>query len=746
MKGFIKWLEEEKGLARIFEDPKINGDNHNRQALYKFSLQSHLQSFIEEVESKLNIKLQGIKNKEGEFVFVRVTKELQKQLKAEYLKEHGDAQDNKRLAERLNAVKQAKADLLSFNKLSNDEFFGKQYDPIIYKAFDKVGMMAKLLRNKEDGGWIRESGKAAAELAFKAYYALNYDHLSEAEKKYCCTAIEEFKKFNASYIKPEYKKAFDENRSDTFIFHGGGMSGHSAYRVIKRELYSQDIERYYYTKVDGGEGYEILNQQLYGIYTTEIKPVYQKNNFGYYIELTPQEKQSLNNNPKRYAQYMQATIDYLIECELKIELYSNPTSNNSNVDPEDAAEWKRLNDIINKARGEFVACKSHTTSWQISGNCAVYSFMLLIGHFIGVNLAYDMMQEVKGYNHHSLLWQLNTLKKNLEDQLRGYGIKQRILNKEEIDGMHPLAYAIKNEIKIEGMHPLKWVEDYNKINPENRLDIYGEAPEVWAMAHYNRSLIQQIVDSELIEGQDPLKYAIENDIQVHNMHPLIWALEHNIHNEQKVEIEGQDPLIWGLRNQKSIKIEGMSFVRYLQVYGIERFSKLATLAEKQVLMAALIEEYDALLKKSPVNEVEVQHLEQFYNTLYDRANFADRFERINKRNNPITKLSDILNKYTSTELSAIIKDTNEVVEKSNIIPDDIIEKLPLKEAHKLWEVGNKLADTGVLQTVIESITLAIIRIGDVFRVQSKEESIKSATHFKELIAESKEESGPLQIR
>ncbi|MFN8911374.1 MAG: hypothetical protein ACK5V4_01220, partial [Alphaproteobacteria bacterium] len=464
------------------------------------------------------------------------------------------------------------------------------------------------------------------------------------------------------------------------------------------------------------------------------------------IELTPQEKQSLNNNPKRYAQYMQATIDYLIECELKIELYSNPTSNNSNVDPEDAAEWKRLNDIINKARGEFVACKSHTTSWQISGNCAVYSFMLLIGHFIGVNLAYDMMQEVKGYNHHSLLWQLNTLEKNLEDQLRGYGIKQRILNKEEIDGMHPLAYAIKNEIKIEGMHPLKWVEDYNKINPENRLDIYGEAPEVWAMAHYNRSLIQQIVDSELIEGQDPLKYAIENDIQVHNMHPLIWALEHNIHNEQKVEIEGQDPLIWGLRNQKSIKIEGMSFVRYLQVYGIERFSKLATLAEKQVLMAALIEEYDALLKKSPVNEVEVQHLEQFYNTLYDRANFADRFERINKRNNPITKLSDILNKYTSTELSAIIKDTNEVVEKSNIIPDDIIEKLPLKEAHKLWEVGNKLADTGVLQTVIESITLAIIRIGDVFRVQSKEESIKSATHFKELIAESKEESGPLQIR
>ena len=258
--------------------------------------------------------------------------------------------------------------------------------------------------------------------------------------------------------------------------------------------------------------------------------------------------------------------------------------------------------------------------------------------------------------------------------------------------------------------------------------------------------MKKIIKNELIEGKDPLKYALEKNIQLYNMHPLIWALEHNRHSDKKVQIDGQDPLIWGIKNNSSIKIEGINFVRYLQVYGIESFSKLASLDERKEIMSALIQEYDRLKNDPYVKKSEIADLEGFYNALYARVNFADREDMIRNRKTPVTQLGDILSKYTSTELAAIIKENNTPEQRSNIVPDDIIEKLPLKEAHKLWKVGNKIADTGIVQTVIDAITIAIIKIGDVFRVESKEESIKKSTNFQDLIKQNREQSNTEQSR
>jgi hypothetical protein len=752
-KGFIKWLED-KGVLGILEDfTRIDeGLNRNRSAAYVFPSREAAGKFIKGLKSFNNNPEEIVGRQHVTGYAITISSRIQQKLKEQYLKENPQEKSQEQVEAQLELIALAKNKIMEFNKLSQEDVLRKEAGAYYrFKAFDKIGMMAKLLRNKEEG-WRWDIANTATEIALLAYQASNFDNLSEEEHKkltearelmvgkitngveigglkhsaqlsqsgatriaslvkeyasdclsggyrmqvnpnnyiYVGSSLRGYKwDPNTYYQQRFFPDAEGKSETDTMVIHAGGMANHSAMRILKKEKSKTTIGgyRYYYTKADGGAGLEVLNtKKYYGIYTTEVQPAYKRDLNGEYIKLKKEEIDEAKKDEVLYQQYMQDTLQVLLETELVIEEYRTPTlsvdkGENEGIIESEAAEWRRLNTIIEKARGEMIHEKSYITTIQLTGNCTVYSSMLTVGALAGVNLAYDMMQEVKRYNHHNLLWQLNKSERDLK-------------------GTKDIVSYIEKGIKI--------------------------------------------------KGSDPLIWAIDTEFKIDGMPALAWVIQHNQHSDKPILIEGKSPVLWALNNPDKSRIEGMSFARYLQVYGVERLSSLTQMPEKLDLLSALIVEYDILLKQRPRNDVEIKQLEEFYKDLNARANFTNRVQRVwHKRGNNLSGLSDLLNQYNSTELALIIKSNaleGEFADKiRNITLEDLMTNLPLKEAHKMWKVANKLENDGVntftYNPVINAIRLFIVQLKDLFAEKSADQKVAEGLKDFSKKLQSKQQTG-----
>ncbi|MCE2991444.1 MAG: hypothetical protein LW825_00740 [Candidatus Jidaibacter sp.] len=753
-KGFVEWLKG-KGVSNILEDftRTTTGLNRNRSAAYVFPSREAAEKFIEGLKSFNNNPEEIVGRQHVTGYAITISSRIQQKLKEQYLKENPQEKSQEQVEAQLELIALAKNKIMEFNKLSQEDVLRKEAGAYYrFKAFDKIGMMAKLLRNKEEDGWYEDMANTATEIAMLAYQVSNFNTLSKDEHKKLTAARElmmgkitdnnveigglkhsaEFtasgatmidslvKEYTSDYLNGGYRMQVNPNHryvtsslrghkeepntyyqqrffpdadgkseTDTVVIHAGGMANHSAMRILKKEKSENAVGgyRYYYTKADGGGGLEIVNEkEYYGIYTTEVQPAYRKGLGNKYIELTPEEIAKVKENKVLYQRYMQDTLQVLLETELTIERYKNPNLSVDNgeserITPSEAAEWRRLDAIIRKARGEMVKNRSHITTIQLTGNCTVYSSMLTVGALAGVNLGYDMMQEAKRYNHHNLLWQLNKLERDLSDT--------------------------------------KDIQDYIKKGLQ-------------------------------FKDGDPLIWAIDTEFKIDGMPALAWVIQHNQHSDKPILIEGKSPVLWALNNPDKSRIEGMSFARYLQVYGVERLSNLTQMPEKLDLLSALIVEYDILLKQRPRNDVEIKQLEEFYKDLNARANFTDRVQRVwHKRGNNLSGLSDLLNQYNSTELALIIKSNalegefNDEIKKITL--EELMGNLPIKEAHKMWKVGNKLENDGVntftYNPVINAIRLFIVQLKDLFAEKSADQKVAEGLKDFSKKLQSKQQTG-----
>ena len=241
-----------------------------------------------------------------------------------------------------------------------------------------------------------------------------------------------------SYTQPRFFP--DQNgRSDTneLLIHAGGMSGHSAMRVLKKEE-DKSVPggyRYFYTKIDAGGGLERVDHNTKtgtGIYTTEVTPyfktrelpngklavIYDSN--GNPQKMNQLEITALNSNPKEYQRHMEANLFSLITAEREIVFYKNsgqltvdhgePTAvKNGKFD-----EWQFFNNKINGSRGVEVPERTKITPIQLTGNCTAYSVMLTATHLAGDAIGYDVMQSAKTYDQAKVMELLDQRKVSIE--------------------------------------------------------------------------------------------------------------------------------------------------------------------------------------------------------------------------------------------------------------------------------------------------------------------------------------------
>jgi hypothetical protein len=241
-----------------------------------------------------------------------------------------------------------------------------------------------------------------------------------------------------SYTQPRFLP--DQNgRSDTdeLIIHAGGMAGHSATRVLKKEKdkSAPGGYRYFYTKIDAGGGLERVDHSTKtgtGIYTTEVTPYFKTRELpngklavrydsnGNPQKMNQKEIEALNSNPKEYQRHMEANLFALISAEREIEFYKNsgqltvahgePTA----VKDGKFDEWQFFNNKIRGSRGVEVPERTKITPIQLTGNCTAYSAMLTAIHLAGDVIGYDLMQSAKTYNQADVIERLNQRKASIE--------------------------------------------------------------------------------------------------------------------------------------------------------------------------------------------------------------------------------------------------------------------------------------------------------------------------------------------
>jgi hypothetical protein len=223
-----------------------------------------------------------------------------------------------------------------------------------------------------------------------------------------------------SYKQPRFFP--DQNgksETDTVVLQAGGMMGHASIRLMEKVANPAAVGKfdYFYTKIDAGAGTENYNVQhkvAEGIYTTKITPYYKtKMENGALVldidkngnpqKMTEAEKVELDKNPEQYNAHMKATLFALIKAEREILVYKSTEEIDVHhgeavapVKPGEVDEWAIRDNIINELRGNKVATKE--TPVQLSGNCTMFSPILLTVHNVGNMIGYDMAEEFKTYD------------------------------------------------------------------------------------------------------------------------------------------------------------------------------------------------------------------------------------------------------------------------------------------------------------------------------------------------------------
>lgn len=721
--GYIAWLQSH-GVERILTTLRDAPSKRNNTTTLIFKDKHTLCNFTSETEINTLSFLPCN--------YAVISDKMREQLKQRYLIESSLQKTLEKIDEQLKLIKIAKSKIMDLNLLSDEELnlkskareetrcFFNAYDKI---AYDKVGMLAKMLRNKSQG-WGTIQSLIASDIAHRIYQALNYDFLSSEEHRKLSeinqffsrgkynllaqTAVDVMgiitsehadsliKELVEDLLEGGYRKAITDLQSinldtttlrsqqraidsyyqkrffpdkngnsetDRIIIAAGGLWNHIAYRILQKEI---DLNipggfRYYYTKVDGGGGIEIENSSLstipYGVYTTEITP-----------------KVEIKDNPEQYTQYMRDTLQKLLEAEKQIEAYKPKIFDEKNE------KWELLNKIIIETRGTKVEDRSYLTGKQKSGNCSVYSPLLLVGALCSVSFCYEMMKEISRYSHHDSLCKLFKLEEQLLQE--------------------------KAKLSTKGLP--------SSSNTQNDTQ---------------RTIMQAALNGHKINNQDPIEYAIEQQINLYNMHPLVWAVVYNknsIEDDKKVIVSGKPPIVWALQNPNKSKVNGMSFAKYIQVYELDRKKSLKK--AKIDLLSSLVVEYDILKKQVSKNiysmKNDIKELEEYYSRLtYTMVNRKynveyDRNSNISPGNHELDKylkqisvkqLADLISTSSCRFLfmsSAHKKYWYIKLQKLNA--DTIMQNLSLPAVHKLVEVAKELQNrkretSGYISTIREAI-------------------------------------------
>lgn len=767
--SYIEWLKKKYGVKQIVEDVFSIEEGHKTSNNNFIFAENGVKAkaFAKEVgkTSHYNFEEWGF--------LVRVSLTQQQKLREEYLNLYPPEQSLEQIESQLKLIKDAKDKILAFNKLSAQEMDYRTNKTSLqekFKAFDKVGMMAKLLRNKDNDSWYSDIAIDAAAMALSIYHATNFTSLSSNDHKQLLKAQQlmigqptnekqigslktdtSFLYSNSTILRKEYvqdlldggyrklsnshepsiqlitmhakegqKNSYYQPRffpnkqgpaeTDTIVIEAGGMEGHSAMRILKREG-----DKYFYIKADGGAGVEQETYngttKYYGIYTTEIKPIYKRTFWGGYTKLTSAEQDAITQDKTLYDRYMKDTIQHLLETEKEISNYKKPNievnhGENKGINMFEARKWEKLNKIIETARGQMVVDRCHQTTIQLSANCTVYSLMLTIGAIAGSDIGYDMMQQAKRYNHHDVLWKLNTLEQELlqkQSALRNAS-KTSLSDKQTFDNIidnmkfQPTIFE-HTSTKISGLHPLVWAA----------------------------------LNNETITGKDPIIYAIEQGIKIDNMHPLIFSVvfNKNIGQQQNIMIEGKTPIAWALSHPE----KAINFVKYLKDYEVE---KKSTLAKEGIdILSALVVEYELLQKQVPRNNVDIKNLERYYQEITNKMHVKKDQHDDKVVTAPLeSQLEKMLNNYSAKEMARlltaplIIGNGEGKPHNLNLSVDHCMQHLSLKAVHKLVKVGHELEKRENSNVTVINIRDALSKfidtIADLFKKDTIDHRISSA--------------------
>lgn len=255
-----------------------------------------------------------------------------------------------------------------------------------------------------------------------------------------------------SYTQPRFLPDQNGNSdTDELIIHAGGMVGHSAMRVLKKEkdASAPGGYRYFYTKIDAGGGLERVDHDTKtgaGIYTTEVTPYFKTNELangklaviydqnGNPKKMNQNEIAALWANPKEYQRHMEASLFALVAAEREIVFYKNsgklavahgePTATKAGK----FDEWQFFNNKINGTRGLEVPARTQITPIQLTGNCTAYSVMLTITHLAGDKIGYDIMQSAKTYNQESATVALTQRQADIEQDIENINALSKVVN------------------------------------------------------------------------------------------------------------------------------------------------------------------------------------------------------------------------------------------------------------------------------------------------------------------------------